>query len=115
VPVFSWHFEIAEHQQKDKQIVYAQGKFHQIGCQELQRFFSTMPVINPRVETQGQPNPNRAPSEGFLQTDFPGLAVKNTEVKRQHPENECAETNPCPQVVQHAGWYPPKPAMDAAP
>ena len=86
--------EVAEEDDKDKDIVDAQSVFDQVPCEKLQSILFAEPRVHPHAERERQNNPYDAPDCGF--TDFDGMrvAVKDAQVDQEQEKDNRDEQGP---------------------
>ncbi len=97
--------KIAEDQEKDKQIVDAQGEFDHISGDKLQRHCTPVPEKDNHGKNAGERNPHHAEGNRFPELYGVRAAVKDAEVEYQHRDHKQVEQYPERELVQ---WRPQK-------
>src|SRR5687767_6600078 len=95
------HFEIGEDQNENENVIYAKTEFYQVGGQELLGEFRSTGEPHDSVEHHGQREPDATPRERLLHFHLVRIALKNSEVDRQHRGDEDEEADPSPD------WHGP--------
>ena len=88
------NIEAAENQEEDKNIVDAQGFFHQVGSEEVGAGLRAAIKVNPKIEKQGDADPCGAFDEGFFKADGVWASMEDAEVETQCDDYCYAENYP---------------------
>src|SRR5262249_51433252 len=94
VLMFTRDFEEAEDQQEHEQVIDAQRQLDHIAGYELQRGRASMPEEHDEREDRRHGNPHHAPDRSLAKLYRVRLAVKHTQVQRQHHGYKHVEKNP---------------------
>ena len=70
------HFEIAEDEQEDEQIIHAERFFDDVAGGKLQRLLAAFCETDQHAEPDCQPHPEQCPEQRFSDSHFPRLAAK---------------------------------------
>jgi hypothetical protein len=93
--------KVGEDEQKDEDIVNAEGLLNEITREEFKGRLRTAPEIDSKIEKKGQRNPDAAPDQSLLDPYGMGLAMKYSEVQGEHAEHEDIEDDPEQDLIRH--------------
>jgi len=106
VLVLRGDIEVAEDHEEDKDVVDAQGLFHQVAGEERERgvfgrvggarLDSVPEEVEAEIEEEGEGDPDAAPDERLLHLDGVRLAMEDAKVEREHARDERQEGAPDP-------------------
>ena len=82
-----------EDDQKNEEIIGAEGNFQNVTSDELKRYLASLPEIKKDGERSGEDNVDCAPSQGGAKTDGPAGTMQ-AQVQQQHCQREHVEEDP---------------------
>ena len=101
--IFRRNFEVGKDQQEDEEVIDGKRQLDQVASDKLESLlvacgaekFPAQRTEQKSSKNQGQCNPDTAPDGCIPRGDFMRLAIEDTEVNRQHYQDETTKTNPC--------------------
>ncbi len=88
------NLEVAENDNKHKDVVHAQGIFDKVTGKKFDGFFVPKLRVDPTVEAKRKCNVAGRRPKSFANRNLPCLAMKYSEVRCQDGEDEKSESNP---------------------
>lgn len=93
--------EITENQDEDEDIVDAERLLNEVTRQELQGRARPEPEPHTNVEGQSECNPDGGPCQGLAHPDDMRLSMKQSDVQREHRDDEQRKATPKGHCVVH--------------
>src|SRR4051794_20374407 len=98
--VLGRYLEKAKDQQKDEQVIHAEGEFDYISSDELKSGSTAVPEKYNDCEYRSHADPSQTPKHGFTDLHSVSATMEDPEIKGQHGQNEHVEKNPEERLVQ---------------
>jgi len=86
--------KVAEDQEEQEQIIYAERKFEHIAGGKFEGHLASLPQKYQSGKGRGQSDPQSALGESLARADNLAPAVKDEKVQHQHAQREQVEENP---------------------